>query len=151
MQKSLQLASGLESYGKGPTSGMSGEIGYTTHQARGNAFNMPQASRFPAVETGGGHLQQKQDFMHLRTNNRSGLHSLDRNRGGAAKNRGGGFLPQTNSTTRKDSRLNYNSSSIPYLNKRGSQQENGLSMNSRENQASGQRPRGYAPITVGGP
>ena len=56
--------------------------------------------------------------MHLRTNNnRSGVHSLDRTRGGAARSRGN-YLPNTSSNRRGDPRFNYNSSSIPYLNKR---------------------------------
>lgn len=66
----------------------------------------------------------KQNFMHLRTgNNRSGLHSLDRTRGGggAGANSRGQYVGGvgTGSSQRKDSKLNYNSSSIPYLNKRG--------------------------------
>ena len=64
--------------------------------------------------------------MHLRTgNNRSGLHSLDRTRGGPGRSRGN-YLPETNSSNRRDSRLNYNSSSIPYLNKRGGAVDSGL-------------------------
>ena len=114
--KSNAYASGLQQYGSaGVVSGLSHqEKGYTTTQ--GKNFNLPGVSRFPVVESGGA-PQLKQNFMHLRTNNRSGLQSLDRNRGGGAKNRGG-FLPSTGSN-RRDSRLNYNSSSIPYLNKRG--------------------------------
>ena len=43
------------------------------------------------------------------------MQSLDRHRAGVSQSRG---VPNTN-PPRKDSRLNYNSSSIPYLNKRG--------------------------------
>ena len=46
------------------------------------------------------------------------MHSLDRTRGGVIRSRGNA-LPNTYSSNRRDSRLNYNSSSIPYLNKRG--------------------------------
>ena len=59
--------------------------------------------------------------MHLRNRgNRSGLKSLERNNGlgGINSNARRGYHPTTQSN-RKDTRLNYNSSSIPYLNKRG--------------------------------
>lgn len=102
----------------------------------------------------GAQPQLKQNFMHLRTNNnRSGLNSLDRTRGGVGAGRGK-YGPNTG--TRKDSRLNYNSSSIPYLNKRGGgmdssfaprQGQNGMPVASHEMQ---KRPRGYDAVKMGG-
>ena len=86
--------------------------------------------------------------MHLRTNNRSGLQSLDRSRGGAVVATRGGRgnnYPQTNSTNRKDSRLNYNSSSIPYLNKRGG--DIGGMVGSYD--ATAKRPAGYDAVRLG--
>jgi hypothetical protein len=85
------------------------------------AYNAPGPSRLPMVDQGGdAHL--KQNFMHLRTGgNRSGMHSLDRARGGG-RGRANNYLPSTNSSARRsggNDGLNYNSSSIPYLNKRG--------------------------------
>ena len=110
-----------------------------------NQFNLPGVSRLPQVDNRGG------NFMHLRTNNRSGLHSLDRGRGGAALQNRRGYVPNTHSTNRKDPRLNYNSSSIPYLNKRATGPDSGLGsalpVGSME---LGKRPNNYAPVGLGG-
>ena len=65
----------------------------------------------------------KNNFMHLRAkNNRSGMYSMDRGRGVAV--RGGKMFPETanggvraNYAATKDSKFQYNSTSIPYLNK----------------------------------
>ena len=93
--------------------------------------------------------------MHLRTNNRSGMQSLDRNRGGRGGIQNRGYpLPNTNSTSRKDSRLNYNSSSIPYLNKRGAP-DSGLAQHNVQglpigSQEAARRPKGYGPVGMNG-
>lgn len=68
------------------------------------------------------------------------MHSLDRTRG-VVRSRGNN-APNTN-VTRKDPRYNYNSSSIPYLNKRG-QDPNTM----RQNGAGEQRPAGYDQVRV---
>ena len=137
----------------GVDSGMSKrvDVGYTTHQGNAYQNQMQGISRLPQVE--GAEPQPRGNYMHLRTNNRSGMQSLDRNRGGVGRSRGA-YLPNTNSTTRKDSRLNYNSSSIPYLNKRGGPESGlashnvaGLPIGSQEVQ---KRPRGYDPVGLGG-
>ena len=96
------------------------DIGYTTHQNGGQfSYKSPGVSRLPGVAGGGAEPQLKQNYMHLRTGggNRAGGYSLDRSRG--TGNRGRAYQPHTYSQNRRDSRLNYNSSSIPYLNKRG--------------------------------
>ncbi len=98
--------------------------------------------------------------MHLRTNNRSGVHSLDRTRGGATRSRGN-YLPNT-SSNRRDTRLNYNSSSIPYLNKRQgvvdsalAHQNKGVVSGAAQGQnilssydMAGKRPAGYDPVRL---
>ena len=123
--------------------------GGTPGREMNRRFELPGVSRLP------GQGEAKQNFMNLRTRgNRSGLHSLDRNQGlvgiGGVNGARRGYHPQTN-TTRKDGRLNYNSSSIPYLNKR-QQVENSLgplpmaSKNQYQKQNPRQRPENYTPL-----
>ena len=90
--------------------------------------------------------------MQFRTNNRSGLHSLDRARGGAQAANRRGYMPNTHSSHRKDnSRLNYNSSSIPYLNKRVTGPDSGLGNQLPVGSLElGKRPNNYAPVGLGG-
>ena len=86
-----------------------------TGQKYSNLYTNPHASGLNVVD--GQPPQLKQNFMHLRNKqNRSGVYSLDRN---AAAQRHS-FLPQAgHSTSKREGRLQYNSSSIPYLAKRG--------------------------------
>ena len=84
--------------------------------------------------------------MHLRVGNRSGIKSLDRTRGGMGGRRG--QMPQSHhSQNRRDAKFNYNSSSIPYLNKRdgygGGQHLPGTSDTMK-------RPVGVDPVRLGG-
>ena len=111
--------------------------------SEGNQFNLPGVSRLPEVKGG--------NYMHLRTNNRSGLHSLDRARGGANINNRRGYVPNTHGSNRKDPRLNYNSSSIPYLNKRQGGPDSGLGNQLPVGSVElGKRPNNYAPVGLGG-
>lgn len=138
-------------------------MGYTTHQTGGKYSYAPTGvSRLPAVAEGIGQPQLKQNFMHLRTggNNRAGQYSLDRSRGTGNRGRGG-YQAQINSTNRRDSKLNYNSSSIPYLDKRGGGGGGvGVSLGNHAmmgnkatpigSQQMPRRPPGYDPMRVGG-
>ena len=89
------------------------------------------------------------------------MNSLDRTRGGVAVAAGRGIIAggaHQGGTQRRDTRLNYNSSSIPYLNKRGGgigadssfaprAGQNGMPIGSHEMQ---KRPRGYDPVKMSG-
>ena len=101
----------------GVASGMSKHIeDFASPQSKvsRDQFALPGVSRLPQVD-------MKQNFMHLRTNNRSGMNSVDRSAGRGGRR--GGYMPNT---TRKASGSNYNSSSIPYLGKRGGAVDPGM-------------------------